>query len=47
MFVAWLLFYILATSKIISERVLICDSGHSWRLYSASPLGNQAARTMI
>ena len=27
--------------------VLMCDSAHSWRLYSATSLGYQAARTMI
>ena len=43
----YLLFYILATSNVISGWVLTCSSAHSWRLYSAVPLGNQAARTMI
>ena len=41
-----LLFYILATFKVISGWVLICDSAHSWWLYSASPLGKQAISTM-
>ena len=36
-----LLFYALATSKAISGRVPTCDSAHSWRHYSAAPLGNQ------
>ena len=31
-----LLFYILATSKVISGRVPTCDSVHSWRLHSVS-----------
>ena len=35
-----LLFYILATSKVISGQVLTCDSARAWWLYSASPLGN-------
>ena len=30
-----LLFYILATSEVISGRALTCDSAHSWQLYSA------------
>ena len=41
-----LLFYVLATSKVISGRVLICDSAHSWRLCSATSLGHQAVGTM-
>ena len=41
-----LLFYILAT-KVISGRVpTFDDSAHSWRLYSAALLGNQANSTM-
>ena len=28
----------LATSKVISWRVLTCDRAHAWRLYSAAPL---------
>ena len=31
---------ILATSKVISGQVPTCDGGHSWRFYSAAPLGN-------
>ena len=31
----WLVVYVLATSKVIRGRVPICDSAHSWRLYSA------------
>ena len=40
----WLLeFYILATSEIISG--LTCVRAHSWQLYSAAPVGNQATST--
>ena len=43
----WLFeFYVLATCNEISGRVLTCDSEHSWRLYSAAFLGDQAASTM-
>ena len=43
----WLLeFYILQTSKVKSGWVLGRVSAHSWRLYSASPLGEQATSTM-
>ena len=31
-----LLFYVLATSKVISGGVSTCDSAHSWRLSSAA-----------
>ena len=41
-----LLFYVLATSEVISGQVLTCDSAHLWRLYSTAPLGNQATSTM-
>ena len=41
-----LLFYILATSKVISGRIVTYCSAHSWRLYSAVSLGHQAADTM-
>ena len=41
-----LLFYIPATSKVISGRLLTCDSVHSRWLYSVAPLGNQAISTM-
>ena len=34
----WLLFYVLATSKVISGGVPTCDSVHSWQLYSAASL---------
>ena len=34
-------FYALSTSG----RVLTCDIAHSWRLYSAARLGDQATRT--
>ena len=45
--VGWLLeFYILATSKVISGWVLTYDSAHSWQLYNAVPLGDQATSTM-
>ena len=44
--IALLLFYILATSKGIPVWVLTCDSVHSWWLYSAAPLGDQATNTM-
>ena len=40
-----LLSYLLATSKVISGWVPTCDSVHSWRLYSAAPLGNQFIST--
>ena len=39
--------YVLAISKVISGRVLTSDSAHSWQLYSAAPLWNQATSTMI
>ena len=43
----WLLeFYVLATSNVISGWVPTFDSAHSWRLYSAVPLGNQATSIM-
>ena len=35
-------FYVPATSKVISRCVATYDRVHSWRLYSAAPLGNQA-----
>ena len=41
-----MLFYILATAKVISEWVLTCDGAHSWWLYSPAPLGNQTFSTM-
>ena len=44
--VCLLLFYVLATSKVISGRVLTCDSVHSWRLYSITPMGNHAFSTV-
>ena len=34
-------FYILTTSKVISKRVRVRDSTHSWKLYSAAPLKAQ------
>ena len=42
-----LLFYVLATYKVISWRVPTCNSVHSWWLYSAVPLRTQAVSTMI
>ena len=42
--VCFLMFYILATSMIISEHALTCDSAPSWRLYSAATLENQYPR---
>ena len=44
--VCLLLFYVLATSKVISGRLPTYDSAHSWRLYSVAPLENQASSTM-
>ena len=41
-----LLFYILAAFMVISGWVLTCDSAHSWRRYSAAPLGNKSTSTM-
>ena len=41
-----LLFYVLATSKIITGWAPTCGSVHSWWLYSAAPLGNQVTSTM-
>ena len=45
----WLLleFYIISKSKATSERALTSDSAHSWQLYSAAPLGNEADHTII
>ena len=37
--VSLLLLCVLATPNVISGRVLSCGSVHSWRLYSAAPLG--------
>ena len=43
----WLLeFFILETSKVISEWLLTYDCVHSWQLYSAASLGNQITDTM-
>ena len=39
-------FYVLATSKFLAGQRLTCDSVHSWRRYSAAPLGIQAVSTM-
>ena len=39
--IGWLLeFYILATSKVISGLVVICDSAQSWQVDSAAALGD-------
>ena len=43
---AYLLFYVLATSKVISGQVLSYDSAHSWQVYSGATLGNEAVSTM-
>ena len=43
----WSFMYIVETSRVISRWVLVCDSAHSWRLYSAVPLGDQAVSTRI
>ena len=40
------LFYVLATSKFISGQIPSCESVHSWQLYRAAPLGNQAISIM-
>ena len=41
-----LLFYVLATSKVILGWLRTCDSAHSWRIYSATSLEHQATSTM-
>ena len=41
-----LLFYVLATSNVMSGWVPTCDSVHSLKLYSAALLGNKAVSTM-
>ena len=44
--VSWLLeFYVLATSKDMSEWAYICNSAHSWSLYSVASLRDQATTT--
>ena len=45
--VCLLMFYVLATSKVISGSVPTCDSAYSWWIYSVTSLGYQAASTMI
>ena len=46
--IGWLLeFYTLTTFKVISGQVPTCGSAHSWRLYSAAPMGTQAISVMI
>ena len=44
--VCCLLFDVLTTSKIIKGQAPICDSVHSWRFYSAAPLGSHASITI-
>ena len=44
--IGWLLVYVLATPKVISGWVPTCSSAHSWWLYSAAPLRDQAAVTI-
>ena len=44
--VSLLLFYVLLTYVVISERVTTWDSVHPWQLYSTALLGNQATSTM-
>ena len=44
-YVCLFLFYILATSEVISGWVPTCDSAHSWWLHSAASLGHQTAGT--
>ena len=46
MLVSFLLFYMLATSTVISGCTPICDNTHSLRLYSAALLGDHAASTV-
>ena len=46
-FVYLLLFYVRATSKVISGCVPTCHSAHSWKLYNAASLGQQTAGPMI
>ena len=41
-----LLFFILATSEVISGQVQTCDSAILWRLYGTASLGHQAASTV-
>ena len=44
--VCLLLFFILATSKVISGWAQTCDSAHSSRLYTVASVGDQATITM-
>ena len=44
--VVGLFFYIFSISNVISGWVTTCESAHSWRFYSASPLGDQVTSTM-
>ena len=46
LFLCLLLFYILATSRFISGWVPTFGNAHSWWLYTAAPLGNQAISTI-
>ena len=36
----------LATFKVISGRVLFCDSAQSWQLYNGAPLADTATSTI-
>ena len=40
------LFYVLGTSTVISGQVPTCDSAHSYWIYSAGPLEDQATSTI-
>ena len=45
--VGWLLeLYVLATSKVISGQLPICDTAHSWKPRRSALLGNRAAGAM-
>ena len=46
LFLCLLLFYVIATSKVISGQVPTGDSAHSWWLYSAALLRHQATSTL-
>ena len=41
-FICLLELFILTTSKVISGHILTCDNAHSWQIYSAARLGDQA-----
>ena len=46
-FACLLLFYVLATSKVIAGQVATCDSAHSWQLLCNSTLGDGNSRDYI